>query len=139
MPKKYKKRNIWRGERKKGNPIGKRLGRGTVNTRAKFQGLFSRKRRGHWTLKEFGVLCLNHQPVRRDEDEDLTIEQVLRLYDLLGRVIILKFTNGGWHPRTSSSYLLLVSMVHPTLGRFCSPLTIKVLSSVSSAPTFFFP
>ena len=35
---------------------------GTLNTCAKFQGLDSQKRRGHWHLKEFGVLCLN-QPV----------------------------------------------------------------------------
>ena len=43
--------------------ICKRLGRGTLNTCAKFQGLISQKRRGHLTLKEIGVSCLS-QPVR---------------------------------------------------------------------------
>ena len=42
----------------------KNLERGTLNTCAKFQGLTlsKKKRRGHWHLKEFWVLCLN-QPV----------------------------------------------------------------------------
>ena len=40
----------------------KGLGKGILITCAKFQGLSSQKRRGHWTLTEFGVLCLN-QPV----------------------------------------------------------------------------
>ena len=35
--------------------IRERLGGGTLNTCAKIQGLISQKRRGHWTLKEFGV------------------------------------------------------------------------------------
>ena len=37
----------------------KRLGRGTLNTCTKLQGLISQKRRGHWTLKKFGVMCLD--------------------------------------------------------------------------------
>ena len=54
--KKYKKNIIWRKTH-----IRKRLGRGTLNTCAKFQGL-SQKRRGHWTPNEFGAISLN-QPV----------------------------------------------------------------------------
>ena len=46
---------------KKQKDICKRLGRGTLNTCAKFEGLtsISQKRRGHWTLKEFGAISLN--------------------------------------------------------------------------------
>ena len=47
-----------KGKRKN---IPERLRRGTLNT-CKIAGSISQKRRGYWTLKEFGVLCLN-QPV----------------------------------------------------------------------------
>ena len=36
-----------------------RLGRRTLNTCAKFQGLTLKKRRGQWHLKDFWVSCLN--------------------------------------------------------------------------------
>ena len=39
--------------------IRARLGRGTWSTCEKNQGLVSQKRRGHWTLKEFGAISLN--------------------------------------------------------------------------------
>ena len=39
--------------------IRKRLGRGTLNTCAKFQGIIYKKGCGLWPLKEFGVICLN--------------------------------------------------------------------------------
>ena len=48
-------------EKKQKESIRERLGRGTLNTCANFYGL-TQKRRGHWHLKESGVLCLN-QPV----------------------------------------------------------------------------
>ena len=45
----------------------KRLGTGTLNTCAKFQGSVSQKRRGHWTLKEIGVLRLNQPMVHAQQ------------------------------------------------------------------------
>ena len=58
-PKKNRNPNIRRKKRKQKTPVTRKmLGRGTLNPCAKFQGL-SQKRRGHWTLKEFVVLCLN--------------------------------------------------------------------------------
>ena len=44
---------------KKHTHIRKRLGRGTLNTRAKNSGTISQKRRGHWNLKEFAATRLN--------------------------------------------------------------------------------
>ena len=54
-PKKYKKRKNLAGKKN----IRKRLGRGTLNTCAKFQGIIYKKGCGLWPLKEFGVICLN--------------------------------------------------------------------------------
>ena len=59
-PKNTKKTNIWRKKYKKivKGPAGAHL------TRVQNSGSISQKRRGHWHLKQFGVLCLN-QPVSR--------------------------------------------------------------------------
>ena len=46
------------------NEFRSRLGRGTLNTCAKFQALNSLKRRGHWHPKEFWVLCFTRLYVR---------------------------------------------------------------------------
>ena len=44
-------------KKKRKNSNSKRLGKGILNTLCKISGSISQKRRGHWTLKEFGVLC----------------------------------------------------------------------------------
>ena len=62
-PKKIQKPKCLADKNKKQKNIRWRLGRGTLNACAKFQGLNSQKRRGHWHLNEFGILFLN-QPVR---------------------------------------------------------------------------
>ena len=53
--------NIWRNITKK--CICHLLGRGKINMCANFSGTIHQNRRGYWTLKDFGVICVN-QPVR---------------------------------------------------------------------------
>ena len=60
-PKKQKPKYLAKKTKNKNPPFVKRLGRGILNT-CNFSGSNSQKRRGHWHLKEFWVLCLN-QPV----------------------------------------------------------------------------
>ena len=52
--------NIWRNITKK--CICHLLGRGKINMCANFSGTIHQNRRGYWTLKDFGVICVN-QPV----------------------------------------------------------------------------
>ena len=57
-PKKYKTKYVTGAIKK--HPLEARQGH--IKQVCKISGSNSKKRRGHWHLKEFGVLCLN-QPV----------------------------------------------------------------------------
>ena len=72
-PKTQKPKYLAEKKRKKKKPIRERLGRGTLNTCAKFQGLSLQNGVDIWTLKEFGVSCLN-QPVAPHKDQSFGTE-----------------------------------------------------------------
>ena len=59
------------------------LGMGTLNPCAKFQGL-SQKRRGHWTLTEFGGLSLN-RPVCVSYNYSQVLRYAVRYKSQTGR------------------------------------------------------
>ena len=61
--------NIWRKKKENKNSHSQKARQGHIKHVCKISGSISQKRRGHWTLKELGVLCLN-QPVLRTITEN---------------------------------------------------------------------